>query len=390
MARQHQFFLTVPRRLEALVMRECEACGAETVKETHAGVHATGDLAFAYRVCMWSRVATTVRLVLGRGPARDGDVLYRSAKRIDWSVHFDVNQTFAVSCTLGRTTMDHNQYAMLRVKDAIVDQFRTNTTQRPSVDRDRPDVRIHVHIDSDEATFYLDLSGHSLHQRGYRRDTVEAPLKENVAAAILLRAGWPAIAAAGGSLVDPMCGSGTFAIEAAMIAGDQAPGLRRGHFGFLGWKHHQPEIWDEIVEDARQRAEVGQDNIPTIVARDVSPMAVRASRANAARAGFEFLDIGRGDVRDIRPPVGPPGLLVCNPPYGERVGQGGVAEVLHEALGEVMQEHFMGWKAAILTLNRELGFALGLRAIKQKSLDNGKLDCLLLHFDVAPERVYRS
>lgn len=389
MAKQYHYFLSTPRRLEALVVEECKVLGAKHIKESPSGVHATGTLEFGYKACMWSRVANSVLLRIGRGPARDTDALYESASKIAWEEHFDVRTSFVVSCTLGGTTIDHDRFAMLRVKDAIVDRFRERFNRRPSVDREEPGIYIHVHIHRDEATFYLDISGPSLHQRGYREEHVTAPLKENVAAAILLRANWPEIARRGGALVDPMCGSGTFAIEAALIAGDRAPGLTRWRFGFEQWKHHDSDTWKKIMAQAQRRAERGTEHIPTIIASDHDPKAVRATRINVANANLEDIRVKRSSLQQVEPPQ-EDGLFVVNPPYGERLGEDDEVLQLHKQLGWTMRDNFLDkrWRAAVLTLNRDLGRAICFRASKVQAMDNGKLDCLLLQFDLTEKRLF--
>ena len=203
-------------------------------------------------------------LPLAEFDAHTPEALYEGVRSIDWSEHLDAHSTLAVDCQTLRSKISHSHYAALKVKDAIVDQFRLRENARPSVDLRRPDLRINARISGTQATISLDLSGESLHRRGYRKEGSEAPLKENLAAAILLRAGWSEIAASGGSLLDPLCGSGTLVIEAALIAGDSAPGLTRTHFGFLKWKQHQPHIWQRQLEAARVRRRKGMQSMPVL------------------------------------------------------------------------------------------------------------------------------
>ena len=246
-----RLFASAPRGIEPLLADELRALGGENVKETRAGVTFDGDLTLAYRVCLWSRVANRVLLPLAQFPAPTPEALYDGVRGIDWAAHLDQNGTLAVDFNAYRSAITHTHYGALKVKDAIVDQFRERTGVRPSVATNEPDVRINVYVHADVASLSIDLSGESLHRRGYRADTVTAPLKENLAAAILLRAGWPAIAREGGALVDLMCGSGTLPIEAALIASDSAPGLDRTYYGFLRWRGHDAAIWEALLAEAR-------------------------------------------------------------------------------------------------------------------------------------------
>ena len=221
-------------------LRQLEALD---VKETRAGVGFRGDLVTAYRVCLWSRIANRVLLPVKSFPAADPEELYNGVLAIDWTEHLTVDSTLAVDFSTVQSAISHSQFGAQKVKDAICDQFRHETGERPSVDRQLPDLRVNVFLHRDKATVNIDLSGDSLHRRGYRLEGAGAPLKENLAAAILMRAGWAEIAGQGGALVDPMCGSGTLPIEAAMIAADIAPGLLRAYWGFNGWKQHDVDCW---------------------------------------------------------------------------------------------------------------------------------------------------
>ncbi len=346
-----QFFATCPKGLEELLAAELGALGAARVKLQPAGVLFEGPLQLGYRACLWSRLAGRVLLELGRGAASDGDALYAAARAIDWSEHMDRAQTLAVDFTGTNAAIVHTTYGAQRVKDAVVDQLRSGA-QRPSVDKLRPDLRIHVHLrkrtgppgqagERDEAVLSIDLSGESLHRRGYREEGAMAPLKENLAAAVLVRAGWPAIAAAGGPLLDPMCGSGTLLIEGAWMAGDRAPGLGREYFGFLGWRGHAPELWAELVAEASARAAAGASKVPEIRGYDASGLAIAAAHRNIEAAGLrgkvhvERWALGEQLLAPVREDRSP-GLVVCNPPYGARVGQGEDLRPLYRELGELL------------------------------------------------------
>ena len=381
------FFATAPKHMESLLADELGALGADDVRETRAGAAFTANLETAYRVCLWSRLANSVLLVLGRFSAETPDALYAGIRAVDWAAHFGPEDTFAVDFHAVGSAITHNQFGALKVKDAVVDRFREVCGTRPSVDRARPAVRINVHVLRDEATLSLDLSGESLHRRGYRLEGAAAPLKENLAAAILIRAGWPQIAAAGGALIDPMCGSGTLPIEAAMMAADIAPGLRRDYWGFLGWKQHDEAAWLSLREEALQRADKGLASLPAVRGFDHDAAAVRVAIANVQRAGLEGrVHIERRELGACVPVArDEPGLVVVNPPYGERLGADSDLPALYARLGRVLREGFVGWRAAVFTANPELGKRLGLRARRMHSLFNGALECKLLHIDIDPE-----
>ncbi len=387
MSNDSTFFATAPKGIEPLLADELRALGAHTVKEVRAGVSFEGTLALAYRVCLWSRTANRVLLPLARFEAPSPEALYEGVRFIDWAEHMAPDGRLAVDFTTSASQITHSHFGALKVKDAIVDQFRDACGVRPSVDVERPDLRINVYLRRDEATVGIDLSGDSLHRRGYRLEGAAAPLKENLAAAILLRASWPSIAEAGGALIDPMCGSGTFPIEAALIAADSAPGLFRDYFGFLGWKGHDAALWEQLIAEARERREAGLARIPLIAGYDADPAAVRVARENLRRAGLgERIRIERGELARLERPVGyETGLVVVNPPYGERLGDQKSLAPLYASLGDILKQRFVGWKAAVFTGNPGLAKGMGLRAKRTHTLYNGPIECRLLRFDVEPQ-----
>jgi len=388
----HSFFATCPRSTEGLLLEELRSLGAVDAAETRAGVAFGGPLSLAYRACLWSRVASRVLLRIASFSASSPDDLYEGIHGMAWEDHLDARGTLAVEVT---STIRHGPLAQLnthfaeqRVKDAVVDRFRARVGVRPGVDLARPNIRINLHLTPAEAIVSLDLSGDGLHRRGYRLEGGEAPLKENLAAAILMRARWPRIAAAGGPLVDPMCGSGTLLIEGALMAGDVAPGLLREYFGFLGWKGFDPESWREFVQEAGERREQGLKELPAFFGSDVDPRALGTARGNAQRAGLAGrILVERREIASLTVPkggVGPPGLVVANPPYGKRLGEISELVGVYETLGEKLKESFSGWEAAIFTGNPELGAHLGLRAYRANVFYNGPLPCRLLLFHIDP------
>ncbi|HKJ09442.1 MAG TPA: bifunctional 23S rRNA (guanine(2069)-N(7))-methyltransferase RlmK/23S rRNA (guanine(2445)-N(2))-methyltransferase RlmL, partial [Gammaproteobacteria bacterium] len=387
MTENHALFATAPKGLTSLLLDELRELGAAAAKETPAGVSFEGPLELAYRACLWSRFANRILLPLARFAAPTPESLYDGVRSIAWAQHMASDATLAVDANSAASAIGHSRYAALKVKDAVVDQFRSATGERPSVDVEQPDLRINLYLFRDQATVSIDLSGDSLHRRGYRRESVAAPLKENLAAAILMRAGWPAVAAQGGPLVDPMCGSGTLPIEAALMAGDVAPGLLRARFGFERWPGHRPALWQTLLEEAGERRARGRERIPSVCGYDEDAAAVRAALANIEAAGLRgVVHAERRELARLVPTrTDRAGLVVVNPPYGQRLGDAHSLRPLYALLGSRLREHFVGWRAAVFTGNPELAKGMGLRARRQHALFNGAIPCKLLHFDVDPQ-----
>ena len=385
MPHKMQFFATCVRYLETLLVDELRALGAGELRETRAGVDFTGTLETAYRACLWSRTASRVLLPLQSFSVASPQDLYARAATVPWSEHMSADHTLAVDCSLSGPVIRHSLYAAQRVKDAVADHFRALYGRRPSVSHDSPDIRLNLHVQGKEAVLSLDLSGDSLHRRAYRRQAGEAPLKENVAAAVLLRARWLETAAAGGALVDPMCGSGTLCIEAALMAADCPPALLRKRYGFSAWKGHDAAVWERLLREGQERFEAGRQSLPPIEGWDRDSRAVAAARANVRRAGLEGLvRIERRELEDARPPraAGSRGLVAVNPPYGERLEAGSDLPALYRALGRILKERFAGWQAAVLTGHLELAKSIGLRASRRNTLYNGTIKCVLVHISV--------
>jgi 23S rRNA (guanine2445-N2)-methyltransferase / 23S rRNA (guanine2069-N7)-methyltransferase len=371
-------FATCARGVEPVLADELRAVGARDVKPARAGVAFRGDIPTAYAACLWSRTASRILLALGQVPADSADALYEGVKALAWEDHVSPDGTLAVDFASDANPAFRNtMFGAQKTKDAIVDRLRDLFGRRPSVDAAAPDVRVNVRVRSNVATVSLDLSGDALHRRGYREPGVqgEAPLKESLAAAMLLLAGWPEVAAGGGALVDPMCGSGTLLIEGAWIAGDVAPGLLRTRWGFDGWLGHDAVAWDALIAEADARAEAGLAALPAIAGSDVDPEAVALATANVARAGL------RGRVRVERAGVdaaGPPaesvaGLVAVNPPYGERLGEAEELAPLYRALGGRLRAAFPGWRAAVLSGDDALAAAVGIVPEATHHLFNGAI-----------------
>jgi 23S rRNA (guanine2445-N2)-methyltransferase / 23S rRNA (guanine2069-N7)-methyltransferase len=427
--REQVFLASAPRGLADLLGRELVAFGAVGAKERSTGVAFTGDLRVAYRACLESRIANRVFLEVGRFEVADAEGFYRAVRGIDWSAHLAPGATLACDFSGRHPLINHTHFGALKLKDAIVDSLRDSTGARPDVALDRPSVRVHAHANGTAITVSLDLSGESLHRRGYRGAAGEAPLKENVAAGMLMRCGWPEMAAAGAQFLDPMCGSGTLVIEAAMIAADMAPGLGRDYYGFLGWRGHDPQLWQEVLDAAEARVRTppppasspwsgaarratAAAPLPIMRGTDRDRAVIRIAQANADRAG-----VGRMVVFETRPladaapgaandapgandapvaddapgaqerraaPVAQ-GLLCVNPPYGVRLEDHDGALATHRELGKVLRERFKGWVAGVLIGSPELGMELGIRAYRTHTLWNGALECRLLRLRVDAE-----
>jgi len=384
MAGPSEFFASTPKGMESLLAGELGGMAVGAVKETRAGVSWSGTLESAYRVCLWSRLASRVFMPLARFPADSPEALYAGVQSVDWRLHFGEAATLAVDAHVSDSAITHSHFAALKVKDAVVDRLRALRGHRPTVDTERPDVRLNLYLRRNEAVLSLDLAGEALHRRGYREAGAEAPLKENLACAILLRAEWPAIADAGGALVDLMCGSGTLLVEGAWMAADIAPGLMRSHFGFTGWHGHDPSVWDRLLVEARERRATGLTRLPALAGYDRDPQMIRLARHHLRRAGV--IDTARLEVRDINASRAESematGLVVVNPPYGERLGAAAELPALYHALGQALRRDYRGWRAAVFTANPEAGHYLGLRAGKIYTLYNGALECRLLRIDV--------
>ncbi|AGM41042.1 23S rRNA m(2)G2445 methyltransferase [Spiribacter salinus M19-40] len=375
------FFATAPRGFEELLAAELRELGLVSARVQRGGVAFTESLAGAYRACLWSRLANRILLPIARFEASDEQALYTGVQGIDWSAHLGVENTLAVDFTGVRAGIAHSRFAQQRVKDAIVDQLRDASGARPTVDTDQPDVRVNAHMMDAAVTVAIDLSGESLHQRGYRRQGRGAPLKENVAAAMLLRGDWPALAGQGGALIDPMCGSGTLLIEAAWMATDTAPGLLRTRFGFHHWRGHDDALWKPLIDEALERQERGAENLPTILGFDQDKEAVAASRDHLRRAGLaDGVEVECAEVGQLqRPADRPSGLVITNPPYGQRLAEQHELVPLYLSLGQTLKMRFAGWRAMVLNGS---GCALGLKPERSWQVFNGPIECRLERFEL--------
>jgi len=374
------FVATCGAGLENLVKEEILSFGGREPKTTPGAVswQAT-NLESAYRACLWSRFASRILLQLAQFEAGDPETLYEEAARIDWSEHFSGKTTFAVYCTLVKAELTHSHYASLKIKDAIVDQFRKRTGKRPDIDVRKPGIRINLHVEGTAATLALDLSGDSLHRRGYRASAGEAPLKETLAAAIAHLAGIRPDMPADSCLLDPMCGSGTLLIEAALILGDSAPGLLRKHFSFMYWNRHNKKLWEKLVAEALDREDKRMESPwPTIIGYDADPQVVAVARKNIVNAGLkDKIIVKQRQLARLQPPTAK-GILLTNPPYGERLSEKEAVKYLYRCLGRIFRTAFPGWQLGFFTANPDLADMLGLSWQQRHRLYNGPIKCRLL------------
>lgn len=384
-----KFFASCGKGLEYLLADELVALGCAHATATMAGVNVEGSLQDAQRAVLWSRLASRILWPLTEFDCPNELALYEGVGRLPWPDHLSPEDTLAVDAHVSGEAITHARYAAQRVKDAVVDVMRARTGSRPDVDVETPGLRLNLVVRKGRAVLSVDLGGGPLHRRGWRRMQGEAPLKENLSAAVLLRGHWPQLYAGGGALLDPMCGSGTLVIEGALMAADVAPGLLR-HGGFTPtlWRGFDAQAWERLCEEARVREAAGRAALrPVFQGSDIDPHAIRAARENAAAAGVS--DAIQWRVADIRDAVSeasdaqqPRGLIACNPPYDARLA---ADPALYRALGDALKRSVPGWRASLLCGDADLAYATGLRAAKKYQVFNGAIECTLIVVDpVAP------
>lgn len=379
----NSLFASTARGLEELLKTELENLGAQHVQVVQGGVHFEGDTRLIYQSLMWSRLASRIMLPLNECKVYSDLDLYMGVQAIDWTEIFNPGATFAVHFSGLNEEIRNSQYGAMRVKDAIVDSFTRKNMERPNVDREQPDMRINVWLNKETAHIALDLSGDGLHLRGYRDRAGLAPMKETLAAAVVMRSGWQP----GTPLLDPLCGSGTLLIEAAMLATDRAPGLHRGHWGFSGWAQHDEELWKEVKAEAQTRARRGlADYGSRFYGSDNDARVIDIARSNARRAGVgELIDFNVKDVAQLTNPLpeGPHGTVLSNPPYGERLESEPALIAMHSLLGRTLKNNFGGWNVSLFSASQELLNCLQLRADRQFKAKNGPLDCVQKNYSIA-------
>lgn len=383
-----RYFATCPKGLEYLLVDELKALGADGVREALAGVYFEGPIEIAYRACLWSRLASRILLPIADFACADEEALYSGVQAIDWSAHLRADGTLAVDASLVQSQLKHARYAEQKTKDAVVDQFRQASGQRPSVDTEQPDLRINLFVKRDRATVSVDLSGDALHRRGWRLEQGAAPIKENLACAVLIRAGWPQ-RMPDQALFDPLCGSGTLIIEGARMAADIAPGLERDYYGFLGWLGFDAALWQALLDEARERARIGRESLSLrFFGSDADRRVIEAARANASVAGVSaFVRFEVRALEDIAEAPAPKGLVVSNPPYDARLA---ADPGLYRALGALLRGPCRDWVAGFIVADEAPGQAIGLRAEKRYALYNGAIACALLRFAPVAEQPERA
>jgi 23S rRNA (guanine2445-N2)-methyltransferase / 23S rRNA (guanine2069-N7)-methyltransferase len=383
------FFAACPRHVPDLLAAELRALGLDVTREYPAGVSFTGTLRDGYLACLASRTASRVLLTLGVVALDTPEAMYDAIRAMPWEDHLAPDGTLAIDVVgQGPDWLRHSQFAAQKAKDAIVDRFRERSGARPSVDLGSPDLRLNLSLMRQRGSLAIDLSGEPLHRRGYRQSGVEAPLKENLAAALLLRCGWPAIAADGGAFADPMCGSGTLVIEAALMAADIAPGLLRRRFGFERWRQHQPGVWAELREAMLARRRPDAVSPGRFRGYDRDQGAIRAALANSGRCGVgDHIVFERRDLAQCPKATASRGLVLVNPPYGARLEDVASLEPTYALLGSRLIACFPGWEAGVFTGHPSLGRALRLRAYRSHTFFNGPIECRLLRFELQPDSV---
>jgi 23S rRNA (guanine2445-N2)-methyltransferase / 23S rRNA (guanine2069-N7)-methyltransferase len=375
----YSLFLSCPKGLEYLLEEEVNALGLTSTRVSPQGVYGEANLMTLYQLCLWSRIANRVQLILFSGYAANERALHELCTEFHWQTVFSPDKTIAIEFHGTSEHIRNTMFGAQVVKDAIVDHFRRLSHSRPSVDKENPQILLHAYLKNELLTLSFDLTGYSLHQRGYRSKAGQAPLKENVAAAMLIRAKWPELAAQGYAFQDPFCGSGTLVIEAAMMAANRAPGLIREDQSLNYWAQHQPSLWNALRVDALEQ--VKKVAVP-ILGTDIDNKIIAIARANAQAAGVASLvDFKSLPLNQISSSTNK-GLLIGNPPYGERLGDATQLLPLYQQLGQMMHQHYQGWKAAVLTSNPILAKALGLRSSKHYKIYNGQLECTLYCFDM--------
>ena len=384
-----QLFATTARGFEELLKSEFTELGAQDAKVAQGGVHYWADDETLYRTLLWSRLSSRILLPIVQAKVFSDLDLYSAVVGVNWLDYFDEKVHFFVDFNGTNQEIRHTQFGAMRVKDGIVDYFERHGRARPNVDKEQPDIRIHAYLNRDDVVLSLDLSGDALHMRGYREDTGKAPLRETLAAAIVLRSGWQK----GTPLVDPMCGSGTLLIEAAQMEAQIAPQLYRLHWGFDFWQGHNQVAWEKVKEEALALAEAEKqrENLPYFYGFDLDHRVLQKAKQNAKNAGVAHLmQWQQGDVAAIKnPSPNVAGTVICNPPYGERLGTTPALIALYSVFGQRLKQQFAGWNASIFSGEPSLLDCLRLRSHRQFKAKNGPLDCVQKNYQIA-ERTEQS
>ncbi|GAA6206685.1 MULTISPECIES: bifunctional 23S rRNA (guanine(2069)-N(7))-methyltransferase RlmK/23S rRNA (guanine(2445)-N(2))-methyltransferase RlmL [Thalassotalea] len=377
-----QFLALTSPGIEILLAQELKDLHAEQVIQKPEGVYFTSTIENAYHICLFSRLATRILLKLGEGDAENKDALYATARSINWSEQFSSDCSFAIDFVGVSENIRNSQFGALTIKDALVDDFRDQGFDRPTVDKHAPDISFQARLLKEKVAIYLDFSGRSLFKRGYRQNTGAAPLKEHLAAAIIIRSGW--LDDPSKPLVDPMCGSGTILIEAVSMAANYAPGIDREKWGFSSWQGHDEEKWCEQLSYAKQTSQFGLEKLKTkVFGVDIDSRVLKTAQQNARNAGLQqFIEFSCKDINKLNNAFGPKGTFLFNPPYGERIGE--LPELVENfvLLGQKLKNQFIHWRIAILTANTELLTLMKLASFKRYKFKNGPLDCQFALYNI--------
>jgi 23S rRNA (guanine2445-N2)-methyltransferase len=380
---REQYFVTCPRGLEPVLAEELTALGATDVMATEGGVRCSGERLLCYRINLESRVASRVLWQVGVAPYRTEEDIYAVTRAVQWSAWFDPSRTLRVGVAAIRSPVKSLDFVTLRVKDAVCDAFRATSGRRPDVDTRAPDVRIHAFLSAHELTLYIDTSGEPLFKRGYRREAGTAPLRENLAVGVLRLAHWTPDM----PLLDPMCGSGTFLCEAAMMALGMPPGLNRA-FGFEKLAGHDVKVWQALREQARDR--IATAITPEIYGSDRYGDVLKLARANLAALGVSHVvQLKQANVLEMPAPAAS-GVLVTNPPYGVRLNEQDELAAFYPHLGDALKKKFAGWTAYVLSADMRLPKLIGLKATRRTPLFNGALECRLFEYRLVAGSLRKS
>ena len=370
-SRSETFFASCPRGLEGLLAREIERCGGKATAVA-GGALFDGSWESCYRLSLWSRIASRILWKIAEFPYRNESDVYAAAKAVDWARYFAVERSIRVNVTAQKSPLRSLEFATLRIKDAVCDGFRDALGRRPDVDRASPDVRIHCYLQEEKGVLYLDTSGEPLFKRGWRAAGGEAPLRENLAAGIVMLSGWRPDE----PLLDPMCGGGTFLAEAAAIARGRAPGAKRS-FGFQKLESFDASRWEKVLAEKPE-----EERSPALYGSDTDPVALKAARRNLAAAGVErWVTLEQADVLERAAPA-PAGVMLANPPYGERMGSPEALAAFYPKLGDALKKHFAGWRCYIFTADLRLPKLIRLQPSARTPLWNGALECRLYEFRI--------
>jgi putative N6-adenine-specific DNA methylase len=371
-SRSEEFFATAPRGLESLLVQELKALGAADAAAVPGGAAFSGGWELCYRANLWSRIASRVLWKLRSFDYRNEEDIYAASKALDWPRYFSVERTLRVNVTAQKSPLKSLEFATLRIKDAVCDRFRDKLGKRPNIDRANPDVRVHAFLEASRGDLYLDTSGEPLFKRGWRAGAADAPLRENLAAGIMLLTGWQPDEV----LLDPMCGGGTFLVEAGAMARGRAPGGKR-RFGFENLAAFDAAAWERVKREARE-----EEKTPQLYGSDTDPKALNAARRNLAEAGVErWVKLERSDVLERTAPA-PKGVMVMNPPYGERMGTPEELAEFYPKLGDALKKRFAGWRCYIFTADLRAPKLIRLTPSKRIPLWNGAIECRLYEFEI--------